>query len=121
MVMQPTTPQTPRDAPQIQSGDGSLITAANLQAEGAKGRNTRRDKANTTSIYTDVTEDVREFVKEMRAEFEQPAPYMKRKITPAQSRAKLAAMTPIELQELTAKYGVRRVAEFAKSIQRGTK
>ena len=113
--------QTPIEPPRIESGDGALITGANLRAAGNEARAKRRAKQNTTSIYTDVTEEVREFVQEIREEFKQPAPYMKRKITQKQVRDKFAAMTPVEVKEMTAKYGVRRVAEFAKSIQRGSK
>lgn len=120
MTMQPAAvpPATPTP---IQSGDSGLISGAMLSKASRDGRRGTRKRPENTSIYTQVVEEVREFSREMRDEFKVDVPFMKQKLTRAQIRSKLNAMSPAEKIALSRKIGVRRFAEFAQSVQRGAR
>ena len=106
----------------MQPGDSALFNAENLNRASREGRRGTRKRPEATSVYTQVAEEVREFTNEMREEFKVIAPIMKQKLTRAQARSRLAAMTPAERIALSNRMGRRQFAQFALSLQnpRGT-
>jgi hypothetical protein len=117
-----STPETiaanPALSPTPMVGDQAIrdeVSQSQLSKMDRQG--TKRKKENT-SVYTQVSEELREFLGEMRSEVrkELPAKFMKVALTRKQVKTRMEMMSQEELQVMTRKYGVRMMGEFMKNL-----
>ena len=99
---------------QTLTGDSVIRDEVNRNILKKEGRLGTRRKPETTSIFTQVAEELREFLGEMRKEIqaEIPAKFMKVAQTTKQVRARLQNMGPDERRVFARKYGTRNMAEL---------
>ena len=99
---------------QTLTGDSLIRDEVNRNILKKEGRRGTRRKPETTSVFTQVTEELVELRREMDKEIEAiiPAKFMKVAQTTKQVRARLQNMGPDERLVFARKYGTRNMAEL---------
>lgn len=87
-------------------GDASLLQSSLAAREARVGRRGSRHKADT-SMYTDVVREASEYGEKLRSEFAKdiPAPIMQRRLSRAQVKQRILAMSPEKRLALAKKWG----------------
>jgi len=87
-------------------GDSSLLQQSLVDRSSRVGRRGSRSKSDT-SLYTDVVQEASEYGEKLRVEFAMdiPAPIMKRRLSRAQVKQRILAMSPEQRMALARKWG----------------
>lgn len=117
-----STPETVAAHPELSptpiAGDQAIRDEVNLSIARKAGRRGTRVRKDNTSLYTQVTEEARELMGQLRADVRSqiPAKFMKVALTRKQVKARLENMSPEERTALTRKYGVRNMATLMQKL-----
>ena len=100
------------------TGDSQLRDEVNTSIVRKQGRRASQGRAEVTSVYTQVEEELRELLGDLRSEIRKsvPAKFMKAVQTRKQIKAELENMDSAGRAAFAKKYGVKQMAELAISL-----